>query len=79
VAWSEVRKRHNQDHRRHDPGLQRSHNFLNTTLAPTPVAWSGVGCPIAYVAGTAYLGGSTVWLELWSMSARLVPPVAGVL
>ena len=60
VAWSEVRKRHNQDHRRHDPGLQRSHNFLNTTLAPTPVAWSGVGCPIAYVAGTAYLGGSTV-------------------
>jgi len=31
-----------------------------TTLAPTAVAWSGVGCPIAYVAGTAYVEGSTV-------------------
>ena len=60
VAWSEVGKRHNQDHRGHDPGLQHSYNFLNTTLAPTAVAWSGVGCPIAYMAGTAYLGGSTV-------------------
>jgi hypothetical protein len=31
-----------------------------TTLAPTAAAWSGVGCPNAYVAGGAYVGGSTV-------------------
>ena len=31
-----------------------------TTLAPTSPAWSGVGCPNAYVAGTAYIEGSTV-------------------
>ena len=34
-----------------------------TTLAPTSPAWSGVGCPITYVAGTAYVEGSTVAVD----------------
>jgi hypothetical protein len=33
---------------------------LAPTLAPTPPVWSGVYCPHAYVAGTAYVGGSIV-------------------
>ena len=31
-----------------------------TTVAPTPAAWSGAGCPNAYVAGGAYVEGSLV-------------------
>ena len=33
---------------------------LAPTLAPTPPVWSGVYCPSAYVAGTAYVGGSII-------------------